>query len=237
MVQRLELRPPSGRRLRVTLPDRPKVTSVSAYAQFAGGSFSRLFQTGPRGYQETANRDLVPATVRDRFILQRREVVVATSSDGDVTTAGWLGPYHEALTVFTGPAPTRAAIMSVFEQFTFSDDVSGLKMTPSRLSGIDLATEGLTVLVLGRGYLSIPSPRDTRAFVPAHRGSPSQHGEVWRAPRAPDGEPSGAVSTRQPRDYLYILATARGAAQIDFLPGGSDEQLFDWLDALDVAWQ
>src|SRR5215211_1818302 len=180
MVQRLEVRPPSGRLVRISLPDQPKVTSVSAFAQFAGGPFSRIFQTGARGFQEVANREVVPASVRDRFVLQHREVLVATSADGNVTTAAWLGPYHEAMTVFTGPVPGRAAIMSVFERFSFHDQVSGLRMTPARLSGIQLASEGLSVVVLGRGHLSIPSPGNVRAIVPGHRGATTRHGEVWR---------------------------------------------------------
>src|SRR5829696_7420220 len=147
MVQRLELRPPSGRRLQVTLPDEPRVTSVSTYAQFAGGAFSRMFQTGARGYHDVANRELVPATVRDRFMVQHREVVVATSADGDVTTATWLGPYHEMMTVFTGPPPSRSVIMSMFEQFVLDDRIAGLRVTPVRLSGIQLVSEGLTVVV------------------------------------------------------------------------------------------
>jgi hypothetical protein len=238
MVQRLELRPPSGSRLRVTLPDDPKVTSVSAYAQFTGGAFSRMFQTGARGFQEVANADLVPATVRDRFVVQDREVLIATSADGNVTTAAWLGPYHEAMTVFTGPRPSRTATISLFEQFRFDDQVAGLRMAPTRLSGITIASEGLTVVVLGRGYLSIPSPRNVRAIVPRHRGAPTQHGEVWRAARVPEGVPTPAIAARRPHDYMYILATAKGAAQVDFLPGpASDEQLLNWLDAIDVAWQ
>lgn len=242
MAQRLELRAPSGTRLRVALPDEPTVTSVSAFAQFAGGSYSRMFQTGARGFQEIANRDLVPATVHDRFILRGGEVAVATSADGDVTTAAWLGRYHEAMTVFTGPAPPREAILSVFDQFSFDDDVAGLRMTASkrsRLDGIDLVSEGLTVVVLGRGYLSIPEPRNARSIVPGHRGSRTQHGEVWRANKVPEGEPTPLVKSPQPRDYMYILATAGGAAQVDFFPdaSASDQQLLDWLEAIDVAWQ
>jgi len=235
----LELRPPSGRRLRVTLPDEPTVTSVSAHAQFAGGAYSRIFQMGALGFQDIANRQLVPATVRDRFVLQHREVVVATSDDGNVTTAAWRGPYHEAMTVFTGPAPPRPAIMSVFEQFNFDDDLAGLRMTPARLSGIDLVSEGVTVVVLGRGYLSIPAPDNARSIVPGHRGSRTEHGEVWRANRVPEGEPTRAIKAERARDYMYILATAKGAAQVDFFgdAAASDQQLLDWLDAIDVAWQ
>jgi hypothetical protein len=239
MAQRLELQAPSGQRLQVTLPDVPSVTSVSAHAQFAGGAYSRIFQMGARGFQEIANRELVPATVRDRFVLQHREMVVATSDDDNVTTAAWMGPYHEVMTVFTGPAPRRAAIVSVFGQFSFDDDVSGLRMTPARLSGIDLVSEGMTVVVLGRGYLSIPAPANARSIVPGHRGSRTGHGEVWRAPRVPEGEPTPSIESQRPRDYMYILATAKGAAQVDFFADAtaSDEQLLDWLEAINVTWQ
>jgi hypothetical protein len=239
MAQHLQLRAPSGSRLRVTLPDEPSVTSVSTYAQFAGGAYSRLFQVGARGFQEIANRELVPATVVDRLALQRGEVVVATSADGDVSTAAWIGPYHEAMTVFTGPAPPREAILSVFAQFRFDDNVAGLRMTPSKHSGIDLVSEGLTVVVGDRGYLSIPEPRNTRSIVPSHRGSKTSYGEVWRASKVPEGEPTPVITSPGPRDYLYILATARGAAQVDFFPEASatDQQLLDWLEAIDIAWQ
>jgi hypothetical protein len=239
MAQGLELRAPSGSRLRVALPDEPRVTSVSTYAQFAGGAHSRLFQIGARGFQEIANRELVPATVVDRLVLQRREVVVATSDDGDVSTAAWIGPYHEAMTVFTGPAPPRAEILSVFDQFRFDDHVAGLRMTPSKQSSVDLVSEGLTVVVLGRGYLSIPEPRNAASIVPRHRGSRTRHGEVWRASKTPEGEPTQVIRSPTPRDYMYILATAKGAAQVDFFPDASatNQQLLDWLEAIDIAWR
>ncbi len=239
MAQRLELRPPSGNRLLVTLPDEPTVTSVSAYAQFAGGAYARIFQVGARGFQEIANREIVPAAIRDRFLLQGREVIVATSDDGNVTTAAWLGPLHEAMTVFTGPPPRRETIFSMFDQFNFDDDLAGLRMIPSKRSGIDLVSEGITVVVLGRGYLSIPEPRNARSIVPGHHGSRTRHGEVWRASKVPEGEPTRSIKSAQPRDYMYILATPKGAAQVDFFPdaAASDQQLLDWLDAIDIAWQ
>jgi len=239
MAQVLERRAPSGRRVRVSLPADPHVTSVSGHVRFAAPTFLWSFQTGPPGYFALANRELVPASIRARFILQGRELAVAVSDDTETTSVAWFGPYHEVMTVFGGPPPSQDTIVDLFEHFLFDDSPNGLRMTPVSLSGIDLLSETVAVAVLDRGWLTIPAPTQVSSFVPRHRGSPTRHGEVWRAPKTPDGEATSAVTATRVRDYRYILATPGGAGQINFYRTApvTDQQLLDWMEDIDIAWQ
>src|SRR5438093_10046893 len=113
-AQRLELVAPSGGRVSVALPaDRP-VSSVAAGVRFAGGSYGTGFQIGPRGYHEFACTYVAPATTRERFLVHGREVVVAEANDQQSSVATLIGTYHELMTVYAGPGPSRDRVAALF---------------------------------------------------------------------------------------------------------------------------
>ncbi|MDP4506852.1 hypothetical protein [Nonomuraea turcica] len=233
MAQPHEWRAPSGRRLTVTLPDKSVVESRTVLARLAGSTITAGFQIGPTGFFEKFANYEQPTTVVDRFVLQNREVVVAASADGYLTVAGWRGPHHDVAVVFTGPAPQRSRLMEYFDTFTYNDDPTGVTIAIPSTVNADLFSETIGVVVQDRGQIVIPSATAAQGLVPRHRGTPSRHGEVWRTQKNPDAK------GERVRDYMYLLGTPRGFAEITFFEHASvsDDDLLRWLDDIDVSWQ
>ncbi|MBP2474640.1 hypothetical protein JOF53_003512 [Crossiella equi] len=224
----VRLRGPSGSPVAVRLPDEARVTSVAAEIRFAGGAYSRGFQIGPRGYHEFARRELLGATATDRFPAAGREVVVATTSDRDTTIVSWLGPYHELMTVFSGPAPSRETLAGLFGGLDLDDAPSGLRVR----APLESVQERITLSVDGRGVVTVPGPATAARSVPRHRGAPTAHGELWRLV-LPGREGSTDV-----HDHLYVLAGPRGAAEVQLSRESvaTPEELLAWVSGISVEW-
>lgn len=228
----LELRAPGGDELTVRLPDDAPVTSTAAEIRFVGNSYSRGFQIGPHGYHQFACDYLIHATTRDRFLFGGREIVVSGTSDGDTTMVTMRERYHEVTTVFSGPSPDRSSLAALFGTVDIDDEPRGLRVRPVAASLVDVTAERLVLNVSGRGAVSIPGPRHTRAILPSHRGASTRLGELWRTPLP------GRSAHRDPRDFMYIIAGPRGAAQVQLDESGplDGPGLLNWLSGLDVAW-
>lgn len=232
MAQPHEWRAPSGRRITVTLPDESVVESRTVLARLVSTALSAGFQIGPTGFFEGLANYEQPSTVTDRFVLQNRELVVATSADGYLTTAAWRGPYHDVGAVFTGPAPQRAQLIQYFDAFTYNDEPAGVAISTPSPGNADLFSETLGAVIRDRGQIVVPSVKAARGLMPDHRGTPSTHGEVWRTQKHPDAPGEGV------RDYIYLLGTPRGFAEITFFLNASvsDDELLKWLDGIDLSW-
>jgi hypothetical protein len=232
-VQRLNLVAPSGGRVTVELPADPLVSSVVAGVRFAGGSYGTGFQIGPRGYHDVACTYVAPATLRERFLVHGREVVVAEARDRQSSVATLIGDYHELMTVYAGPAPERARVLSLFSSLRVVDHVDGMAVEPLSATLLDIVTEHVVVVVAGRGSLSIPGRRQTMALVPRHAGAPTRHGEVWKAPYP------GAQGSTSAGEHSFILGCAAGMAEIHLAnPGAAPESdLLGWLNEINVAWR
>jgi hypothetical protein len=228
----LELRAPGGDELTVRLPDGSPVTSTAAEIRFVGNSYSRGFQIGPHGYHQFACRYLIRATTRDRFLVDGREIVVSGTSDGDTTMVTMRERYHEVSTVFSGPSPDRPSLAALFDTVDIDDHPRGLRLRPVSVALVDVTAERLVLNVSGRGAVSIPGPRHTRAILPSHRGASTRFGELWRTPLP------GRSSHRDSRDFMYVIAGARGAAQVhvDESSPLDGPGLLTWVSGLDVAW-
>ncbi|GAA2841653.1 hypothetical protein [Crossiella cryophila] len=224
----LRLRGPSGREVTVGLPDQARVTAVAAEVRFAGGVYSRGFQIGPRGYHEFACREVLPATPVDRFLGAGREIVVAATADRDTTVVSWLGPFHELLTVFSGPAPDRETLVALFAGLDLDDQPAGLRVR----AVVEQVLERITLTVHGRGTVTIPGPETARQVLPKHRGAATPGGELWRLALP------GRTGSADARDYLFVLAGPRGAAEVQLSRDtvASTEELLDWVGGLNVAW-
>ncbi|MCO1581100.1 hypothetical protein M8C13_35645 [Crossiella sp. SN42] len=224
----LRLRGPSGRAVTVRLPDAARVTSVAAEVRFAGGVYSRGFQIGPRGYHEFACREVLPATAAHRFPAAGREVLASATADGDTTVVSWLGPFHELLTVFSGPAPSRETLLALFSGLDLDDRPEGLRVR----AAVGQVLERITLTVHGRGTVTIPGPETARQVLPKHRGAATPGGELWRLALP------GRKGSPDARDYLFVLAGLRGAAEVQLSrdTGASTDELLDWVAGLDVAW-
>ncbi len=229
-AQRLELIAPSGGRVRVDLPDEPLVSSVAAGVRFAGGSFGTGFQIGPRGYHDFACTFVAPATPRERFLVHGREVVVAEAEDRESSMATLIGDYHELMTVYAGPAPRRDRVFALFSSLEITDHVEGMVVRPRVATLLDTLSEHVVVVVRGRGSVSIPGRRQALGLVPAHRGAPTRHGEVWKAPYP------GAEGSTSAVEHSYVLGCAAGMAEIHLAGSAPDSGLLGWLHEIDVAW-
>ncbi|HSV66155.1 MAG TPA: hypothetical protein VLJ59_09660 [Mycobacteriales bacterium] len=231
-VQRLDLVAPSGARVRVGLPAAAPVSNVVASVRFAAGSFGTGFQVGPRGYHDFACTHVAPAAQRDRLVVHGREVVVAEAHDKQSSWATLLGPYHELMTVFAGPAPHRERVFALFSALRIEDRVAGMVVTPRAATLLDTMTEHLVVVVRDHGSLAIPGPRQALALAPRHAGARTRYGEVWKAPYP------GAESSTTASRHSYVLGCAAGLAEVHLADttATTERQRLDWLNEIDVAW-
>ncbi|WP_018680411.1 hypothetical protein [Actinokineospora enzanensis] len=228
-AQRLDLVAPSGARVALTLPGDAPVSGVAAAVRFAGGSHGTGFQIGSRGYHDFACTHVAPAAARDRFTVHGREVVVAEAHDGQSSIATLIGEYHELMTVYAGPAPKRERVVALFSSLRVTDRVEGMTAVPRGATLLDTMSEHLIVTVRHFGSISIPGPRQARNHIPAHAGARTTHGEVWKI-ALPESNRLSA--------HTFVLGCAAGVAEIQFADTAErgEQERFDWLDGIDVAW-
>jgi hypothetical protein len=224
---------PSGGRVQVDLPADPPVVSVVAEVRFAGGSFGTGFQIGSRGHHDFATRYVAPAIQRERFLVHGREVVVAEADDRGSSLATLMGPYHELMTVYAGPAPRQARVFALFNSLEIEDSTGGMIVRPRSATLLDIMSELLVIVVKDRGSLAIPPPTYAAGRVPRFGGAPTKNGEVWKTPHP------GVQNASRASDYSYLLGCAAGFAEVQ-LPAKAEvtqSQQFDWLNDIDVAWR
>ena len=228
----LKLMAPSGDRLALRLADDAPVRGISTSVRFVGGSYSRAFQIGSRGYHDFVRKHVIKAAPTDRFVVKGREAVVAASADGNTTLVTLKERYHELMTVFTGPPPSRRTLTGLFGTLEIQDHPRGLRVRPERFTQGDTAREQMALTVAGRGTIVIPGSRQARQIVPKHRGKSTRHGEMWRVPLP------GRTDSASEHDYVYVVAGAKGVAHVRIDPGSQfgTPALLDWMDGIDAAW-
>jgi hypothetical protein len=231
-LQQLRLVAPSGGQVTIELPADKPVASVAAGVRFAGGSFGTGFQIGPRGYHDFACTYVAPAARRERFLVYGREVIVAEANNQESSVATLMGTYHELMTVYAGPAPTRDRVFALFSSLHIEDRFGGMVIKPRSATLLDTMSEHLVVVIKDRGSLSIPGPRQALALAPRHAGARTRFGEVWKAPYP------GAEGSTKAAEHSFILGCARGMAEIHLASttATTESQLLDWLNEINVAW-
>ncbi len=240
MAQEIFLRASSGNVLALGLPEEPRVSSYTTVARFVGREFARGLQVGPLGLQDAGNQSLMPARVTDRFVVDGREVRVATGEEGVNASVALIDRYHEVLTIYGGPVPRREEVISLFEQFSFEDSPEGMAILPR--GDLALASEGVAVYVDGRGTVTVPSNENGRDLRPPYKGTPTRYGEVWRGEGQLPDRPGRGANT-----FVYILGTTRAVAEVVFPdtsephetphPRVTDQELLDWLYELNPRWE
>jgi hypothetical protein len=235
-TQRLNLVAPSGNRVDVDLPASPKVSSIAALVRFVGGSYGTGFQIGPRGYHDFACAYVAPASQRERLLVHGREVIIAEAHDKQSSVATLIGTYHELMTVFAGPAPTRERVAALFSALKIQDHVDGMVVLPQSATLLDAAVENIVVVVRERGTLSIPGPRQAVALVPKHAGAHTAHGEVWKT------DLSEAEHTASSAMQGYLLGFPAGMAEVHLANeansgGAAEADMLGWLNEINVTWR
>jgi hypothetical protein len=231
-VQQFELVAPSAAVVNIELADIPRVTSVAAQVRFAGGSYGRGFQIGPRGYHDFACTYLVAANPVDRFLVHGRELVVAESLDKGTSVATLLGDYHELMTVFGGPAPRREKLVELFSTLEITDQVRGMVLRPKRETLLGVMSEHISLFAEGLGAVSIPGPGDAFRQQPRHQGARTRFGEVWRAPLPGVATPAALT------DYTFTLGFPSAVAEVVFVddPEATDAERLAWLEQVNISW-
>lgn len=226
---------PSGGRVELAWSDEAPLTSLAMGIRFAGSTYGRGFQIGPRGHHDFAARYLLPATLRERLVVRNREVLVSEADDGSATIATLLGEHHELMTVFGGPGPGRTALSDLFGTLDIHDEPEGMRVAPRSASLLTVLSEQIVAVTETRGSINVPSPPQAKTLVPTWRGAKTTHGEVWRS-LLPDA--SRRSEAPRARDYAYVIGCAKGAAEVHLEPEGaiSDDELLQWVDSIRVTW-
>ncbi|MEV5778504.1 hypothetical protein AB0L49_46140 [Streptomyces antimycoticus] len=214
------------------LTDDAPVRAVATNVRFVGGAYSRAFQIGSPGYHDFVRTYVIKAAPTDRFVVKGRETVVAATADGNTTIVTLKDRYHELMTVFAGPPPSRTTLVGLFGTLEIQDHPRGLRVRPERFTQGDTALEQVAVVVADRGTIVVPGLRQAGQAVPKHRGKSTEHGEMWRVPMP------GRAESSSEHDYLYVVAGAKGAAHVRIDPGSGlgTGALLDWMDGIDAAW-
>jgi hypothetical protein len=240
MAQELLLRAPSGNALLLGLPSEPPVSTFSITARFAGGKFARVMQVGQPGFHDVGNESLMPARINDRFVVDGREVRIATGVDGTNASVALIDRYHEVVTIYGGPPPRREEVISLFQQFSFDDSPEGMVIRPR--GELALSAEAMAIYVDGRGTITVPSNDNAGDLRPTYKGTPTRYGELWKSKGQLPDRPGGGANT-----FVYLLGTTRAIAEIVFPdtserhetphPAVKDEELLDWLYELNPRWE
>jgi hypothetical protein len=232
-LQTLRLVAPSGGHVRVDLSADAPVSNVVASVRFAGGSYGTGFQIGTRGQHDFAATYAIAASPHERFMVHGREVMVAEADDRQSSFASLVGPYHELMTVYSGPAPRRERIFALFHSLNIQDAPAGMTVRTHSATLLDAFSETLVIVVKDRGSLTIPSPRQALTLAPRHAGARTRNGEVWRAPFP------GARPAAGPADYSYLVAFPAGLAEVHLRENAAatEAEQLAWLDDLNVAWR
>jgi len=231
-IQSLHLTAPSGSRVRIDLSADARVSAVAATVRIAGGSFGTGLQIGPRGQHEFTARHVLPGRQRERMLVHGREVVIAEADDQQASFASFIGPYHELLTVYAGPAPKRARVFALFSSLEIRDTAGGMVVRPRPATLLGILSEFLVIMVEARGTLTVPGPKQVSALVPKHAGARVKNGEVWRSTYP------GVTAATKASDYTYVLACAAGMAEVNLADtvGAVESQQLTWLNDINVAW-
>jgi hypothetical protein len=231
-----ELVAPSGRRVRLEWTDEASLSSRAAGIRFAGGSYGRGFQVGPRGHHDFAAKHMLPATLRYRTVVRNREVLVSEANDKSATVATLVGRHHELMTVFAGPAPSRTRLTDLFGALDVDDQPEGMRVMPRSATLVTMVTEHVVAVVGGRGSIDVPGVAQAQKLIPTWEGAKTAHGELWRTPLP---GPAGRSRADGARDYSYVLGCPRGVAEIHLDPAESvpDAELLRWVDTVKVSWQ
>lgn len=200
--------------------------------RFVGGSYGRAFQIGTAGFHDFAAEQHLSDGTRRHLRVRGRELRVATSGDARTTVATLIGPRHELMTVFAGPAPTDHVLAGLFGALQVSDSTDGMVVRPGKHTLLQSYNEHVLLVAESHSALDVPAPGHAAALRPRSRGAASRHGEVWRRPI------HAGRRTQQPHDYSYIVGTPRGIGEA--MPGPSakigSQQLLDWVDSIDINW-
>lgn len=233
MAQRsVTRRGPSGDVVAVSW-DGAKLISEVAGVRFAGGSYGRGFQIHPAGAHAFACENVVDggAQLVSRVMVGRREVQIAASADKHTTIATLIGPHHELMTIFQGPAPAAATIGELFGALDVDDATEGMRCVAKDATLLSVMNEHMVLVNEDSTSLDIPSPALASQIVPGHRGGRTRHGEVWRTLLP-------GRKGKRAHDFTYVVGTPMGAADVvaastDAL---TDQGLLDMVDSVNVQW-
>lgn len=222
---------PSGREVEASW-DGERLSSEVVGVRFVGSSYGRGFQIGTTGFHDFAAEHQMTGTRHRRLRVRGRELRIATSGDRRTTIASLIGPRHELMTVFSGPAPTDRTLTGLFGVLRISDSTSGMVVQPERNTLLDAVGEHVLLVGESHSSLDIPVPAEARRMRPRSRGAGTTHGEVWRRQLHPGRAAKGA------HDYAYIVGTPRGIGEAVAGPSSkiSSRTLLDWVDSIDISW-
>lgn len=118
----------TGERLRVSTDGSGDLLGVTSSVEFFSEQSTRDFGCAAVGYFETACKDIVPAKLVSRSILDGFELRVAHGDEGLVTLGALRGKAYELLTVFGGPAIDEHAVAAAFAPYDVAEGPNGFTM-------------------------------------------------------------------------------------------------------------
>lgn len=222
---------PSGRDVQASWADERLSSEVSG-VRFVGSSYGRGFQIGTTGFHDFAAENHLRAPSHRRLRVRGRELRIATAADKRTTIASLIGPRHELMTVFSGPAPTDHTLTGLFGVLRVSDSTSGMVVQPERNTLLEAVSEHVLLVGESHSSLDLPVPAEARRMKPRSKGADTAHGEVWRRPL------HHGRRSRSAHDYAYIVGTRKGIGEAVAGPESkiSSRTLLDWVDSIDIAW-
>ncbi|MGH3917047.1 MAG: hypothetical protein ACRDTC_27090 [Pseudonocardiaceae bacterium] len=156
----------------------------------------------------------------------------AASDEPTRYRAAWRGQWFELHTRSSGPPPSGAEIVRIFDAFRLTDTPLGMLVQArtarhARLEPVQVAKD-----IPGFGHLTIERPESSQIEIPEFRGFTTRHGELWR-------QPLGNAARGRSRPEALVLATPTAITRLVAGPTDSTDPstALDFLADLNVTWE
>ena len=233
---------PSGESVVLSIPTEFGVHRWFANTKFVSQRGVRQFTIAPVGQWQRIQTELLPNARKTTWQRRGHDVAVFEAADRSNSCLTFVGPYHEAITWFGGPAPDSSGLNNLLGAFEFMDSPAGAVLRPR----FERYVQAFGTMVVGSGtdsLMMIRSANDGLSLLPEWAGRQLKNGELWRTTRALSPEQAEKV-IGTPMQWRYILANPTCVIDVMLQPHGRRaevpkvraENLVDVFDRFRADW-
>lgn len=205
---------PDGSRLTVALPAAAGEVAWHGLTKLSGPNSFLSVSLSPAGEHRSFRVGEFEGGRAEVFRRRGYDLHVYESADRADSALVWVGPYNEASTMFSGPAPQLAVLNRMASMVDFADSAHGATITPKPGTGLQQHES----LVVGWGEQIVVMVRDaagSRAALPEWQGHQRGDAEIWKRPLDLPEDQAAAVAG-SPYESRYTIANSSAAFDVIF---------------------
>jgi hypothetical protein len=208
-----------GARLAIDLPVETGPLEWHGHTRIAAPGLLRAFSLAPAGHGKAIPTHIFPGGRAETFRRRGYDLRLYEAADRSGSCLLWAGPYHEATTWFSGPAPRQSVLNALVAAVEFADGPEGARLTPRVKAG----TQQFSTMVFGindRVSIMISDARSARESLPDWQGMTRGDMEVWKDALALDPDQKAALAGT-PYEWRYTFATPTAIFTVVFPKDGT----------------